>query len=158
MDLAHHIVDIAREQERREANEGSVIVEVVHNLFDTHMCSQWFRLSCCPKGGVSIRYRTADMHFESLKEFNRIAADLILQAILADALEHAGTNIYTDMDFIVINVIKRKQRLSSTQIFFKEELNEFDLNDWEEWVFKNLQARRLRNAFKRQCAFAWKAL
>jgi len=107
--------------------------------------------------GVIMKYRTAAMRFKSIKEFNRIGLDPMLQAILNDALEHAGTNIFTDMDYVTINIHKRKQRLAISHAYFKSELYGDDVCEWGSWT-TNAQAKRLRDSFRRQMAFAWKSL
>lgn len=159
MDLAHFILDLAHEQERSEIIDGSVVVEIIHSVFDSHSCAQWIRMYKDPKhpGGVIIKYRTAAMRFRSMKEFNRIALDPMFQAILNDALEHAGTNIFTDMDFITINVHKRKQRLAISHAYFKTELYGDDVCEWGTWTTDS-QAKRLRDSFRRQMSFAWMSL
>jgi hypothetical protein len=159
MDLAYLILDLAHDQERRDIIDGSVVVEVIHSIFDSHSCAQWIRMYRDPQfpNGVIMKYRTAAMRFKSIKEFNRIGLDPMLQAILNDALEHAGTNIFTDMDYVTINIHKRKQRLAISHAYFKSELYGDDVCEWGSWT-TNAQAKRLRDSFRRQMAFAWKSL
>lgn len=147
------IVEVAEQTHRRDYLESSVVVEVVHSIFDDYSCAQWLRMSRGRKGAILVAYKGLKLRFANLKDFLATGCDIILQTMLHDFLTIAGTDLFTDMHFLSINVHHKKERMSIMHSYFTDELFQEYVVDNDRWG-KDKQSKRIASNFRRQVIFA----
>jgi hypothetical protein len=159
MDLAYLILDLARSQHKKEINEASAIIEVIHSVFDHHSCAQWIRIYRCMRNGDCIVvHKGIPMRFPTVRDLlYGEGLELILQVMLHDFMEIAGTNAMTDMDYITFNVHHRGQRLSIQHNYIRGTIAQDDICETDCHKRDN-HLNKIYRSFKKQVEFGVKVL
>jgi hypothetical protein len=155
MDLALMIYEVARDQARKECQY--VIVEVVHSIFDDYSCSQWIRIEQNKKNRTwTVIHKGVPMVFHSPGDIISNGCDLIIRNMLHDFLSFFDGNLFSDMDYLSINVHSGKERLSILHNYFTTELFIDAIGDIGSKEDKQMDT--IISNFKRQVMFACRAV
>lgn len=157
------ILSIARDEYRRDIEQASYVVEVNHNIFDHHSCSQWVRVyRDFDTDHYMVIFKGVTLRFDSLEQFLQSeGANMILQTMLHDFMEYADTNVMTNMDFITIQVHyvhkNCSKRMSILHNYLHGEIFKDDVCDPEKYA-RDQHVAKLIEAFHKQLTFGHRAL
>lgn len=128
-DVARIIYDIAVQSHRKEVQEKTCIIEVVHNIFELHACAQWIKIhrelptEQDDLGDIVVTFKGIQLRFPNMREFIKVGADLVMRTMLHDFMDFAETTEMTDMDYITINVHHGRQRVSVIHSYVGEHIH-----------------------------------
>jgi hypothetical protein len=157
MELAHMILDIARDVERKEYLESCVTIEVVHSIFDNYSCSQWIRLYR-PRhhtGGLIVEFKRTKFRFNGARDFLASGCDIILQTMLSDFLDIIQTDVFHDMHYLSMHVYHKNKKLSIIHNYLSSEIYQDHILDNDRWG-RDKHTHKIMSNFRRQVNFATK--
>lgn len=151
------IYETAQKLDIKEQIDSSIVIEVIHSIFDDYKCSQWIRIRQDPKTGyIVVQHRFVNMRFKNLKEvINGGAADIILSTILHDFLGYINASEFTDMDYLSFHVFFKGRKISVQHMYFRDIMEDpADLTMW----YSNKQAIAISSSFRKLLTFAGSCL